>query len=62
MQAKGRKNDVLIALTTSGNSLNVVNALKAAKGKAMLTVGLTGVDGGNAAPYCDFIIKIILIG
>lgn len=51
----GEKGDVLIALSTSGNSKNVLEAVKAAKLKGVVTVGLTGARGGAlqaAADYC----------
>ena len=58
VNAMGSKNDVLIALSTSGNSNNVINALKMAKSKGLLTVGLTGKGGGKMKSFCDFIIEI----
>jgi D-sedoheptulose 7-phosphate isomerase len=58
VNAMGSKNDVLIALSTSGNSYNVINALKMAKSKGLLTVGLTGKGGGKMKSFCDFIIEI----
>lgn len=51
----GAKGDLLIALSTSGNSKNVLEAVKAAKAKGILTVGFTGARGGalkEAADYC----------
>lgn len=47
--AAGRPGDVVIGLTTSGNSLNVVGALEAAARAGMITVALTGAGGGKAA-------------
>lgn len=58
VNAMGSKNDILIALSTSGNSHNVINALKMAKSKGLLTVGLTGKGGGEMKSFCDFIIEI----
>ena len=49
----GRKGDVLLAISTSGNSTNVIMAAKAAKSKGMKVVGLTGKSGGALAPLCD---------
>lgn len=57
-QAMGRKGDILIGLSTSGNSGNVVNALIKAKEIGMITVGFTGETGGKMKPYCDFLINI----
>lgn len=49
----GRKGDVLIALSTSGNSKNVVNAVRVAGAKGMRTIALTGRDGGVLKELCD---------
>lgn len=57
-QAMGRKGDILIGLSTSGNSSNVVNALIKAKEIGMITVGFTGETGGKMKPHCDFLINI----
>jgi len=58
VRAMGRKNDVLIGLSTSGNSQNVINALIQAKKNGMTTVGFTGEDGGKMNDWCDFIFKV----
>lgn len=47
--AAGRPGDVVVGLTTSGNSVNVVGALEAAARAGMITVALTGASGGKAA-------------
>ena len=49
----GRKGDVLFAITTSGNSQNVVDAAITAKAKGMMVIGLTGQHGGMIKQYCD---------
>ena len=54
----GRKGDVLVAISTSGNAENVRLALEAAKAKGMKTVGLTGETGGKIAPVADVTIKV----
>jgi len=54
VQALGRPGDVLVAISTSGGSPNVLAALRAAKEREMLTVGLTGQGGGAMLPMCDF--------
>jgi D-sedoheptulose 7-phosphate isomerase len=54
----GRKGDVLIGLSTSGNSSNVINALKVAKALDMETVGFTGKDGGAMKDVCDILISV----
>lgn len=54
----GKKGDVLIGLSTSGNSKNVIKAFEAAREMSIITVGLTGETGGEMAPLCDFLINI----
>lgn len=49
----GRAVDVLMALSTSGNSKNVINAVRVARAKGMKVVGLTGRDGGMLKDLCD---------
>jgi len=49
----GRSGDVLFAITTSGNSRNVVDAAITAKAKGMEVIGLTGQNGGKIRQYCD---------
>jgi len=51
VRALGQADDVLLAITTSGNSPNVVNAVKAAHAKGMHVVALTGKDGGHMAEH-----------
>tara|TARA_B100001778_G_scaffold299730_1_gene274715 strand:+ start:780 stop:1355 length:576 start_codon:yes stop_codon:yes gene_type:complete len=58
VQAFGKKGDILIGISTSGNSSNVINAIKIAKEKKLVTVGFTGIDGGKLNDICDHIIKI----
>lgn len=53
----GRSGDVLLAISTSGNSQNVINAINAAKEKGMKVIGLTGKDGGKMAKLCDVEIR-----
>ncbi|MCR9141386.1 MAG: SIS domain-containing protein [bacterium] len=48
IEGLGRPGDGLLAISTSGNSVNVINALKTARAKGMATVLLTGGDGGRA--------------
>ncbi len=54
----GNKGDVLIGLSTSGNSANIVKAFEVAKQKGMITVGFTGSAGGAMKPLCDHLINI----
>jgi D-sedoheptulose 7-phosphate isomerase len=57
IEAMGNKGDVLLAISTSGNSANVINAIRAAKEKGMQVIGLTGKDGGKMAKLCDVEIR-----
>lgn len=57
IEALGFKQDVLLAISTSGNSNNVINAILAAKEKGMKVIGLTGKDGGKMAGLCDVEIR-----
>ena len=53
IEGMGNNGDVLLAISTSGNSMNIVNAVKAAKEKNMKTIVLTGKDGGKLADMAD---------
>jgi D-sedoheptulose 7-phosphate isomerase len=53
VKALGRKGDVLIAITTSGKSLNVIRALKAARERGIVAIGFLGGTGGPALAECD---------
>ena len=57
VEGVGRKGDVLLGISTSGNSQNVINAITAAKEKGMKVIGLTGKDGGKMARLCDVEIR-----
>lgn len=57
IEALGNKGDVLLAISSSGNSTNVVNAIASAKAKGMVVIGLTGKDGGKMASICDIEIR-----
>lgn len=57
LEALGNKGDVLLAISTSGNSANVLNAIAVAKEKGMVVIGLTGKDGGKMASLCDVEIR-----
>ncbi len=54
----GKEGDVLIGLSTSGNSINIVNAFETAKKKNMITVGFTGDSGGKLKSKSDYLINI----
>ncbi|RUM59933.1 MAG: phosphoheptose isomerase [Persephonella sp.] len=58
LEAFGRKGDVLIAISTSGNSKNVVNAVSKAKELGIYTVGFTGKSGGKLKDLVDILINV----
>ncbi len=58
VEALGGPGDVAVALTTSGASRNVLEALRAARAKGLVTVGLTGEGGGEAAPLVDHLLDV----
>ncbi len=62
LEALGQKGDVLLAITTSGNSENVINAAKTAKEKGIKVIGLTGNKGGKLADLCDIEIRVPYMG
>ncbi|MBM3399029.1 MAG: D-sedoheptulose 7-phosphate isomerase [Bacteroidetes bacterium] len=53
LEALGKPGDVLLGISSSGNSKNIILAMEAAKAAGMKTVGLTGKDGGGMAALCD---------
>ena len=57
LQACGRKGDILVGISTSGASANVVRALNKANEIGLTTIGFTGIDGGEMNSICDIIIK-----
>ena len=57
IEAVGNQGDVLLAISTSGNSKNILKAIEAAKNKNIYIVGLTGKDGGQMANLCDVEIR-----
>jgi len=54
----GEKGDVLVGLSTSGNSANILTAFETARKKEMITVGFTGESGGNLRALCNHLINI----
>lgn len=58
VQALGASGDVLLAISTSGNSPNVLLAVEAARSREMQVIGLTGGQGGAMAPLCDILINV----
>lgn len=54
----GKKGDVLVGLSTSGNSKNILNAFETAKEKGMITIGFTGDTGGKMAAVSDHLLNV----
>ncbi len=50
--------DVLVGLSTSGNSGNIIKAFEAARQKKVITIGFTGETGGKLKPLCDFLFNV----
>jgi len=58
LEASARPGDVFIAISTSGNSPNIVRALKSANDMGIVSVGLTGATGGEMADLCQYCVNI----
>lgn len=58
VRAKGKKGDVLVALSTSGNSENILRAILAAAEAGMTVIGMTGQSGGKMKDKCDTLINV----
>ena len=58
VEAIGRSGDVLLAISTSGNSANVLAAAESAHAQAMRVVALTGASGGGLAPLADVAVRV----
>ncbi len=58
IKAVGKSGDILIGLTTSGNSQNILNAFDVAKSLEMKTIGFTGVSGGKLKEKSDFLLNV----
>lgn len=58
IQGIGREGDVLIGLSTSGNSKNILEAFKVAKAKNMITIGFTGETGGAMKELSDYLLNV----
>lgn len=58
VEAHGREGDVLVAISTSGNSPNVLRAAEVARSKGMHVIGLTGKDGGRLADLCTVEVRV----
>ena len=58
IEAVGKKGDIIIGLSTSGNSENIVEAFKAAKNLELTCIGFTGAKGGQMKTLSDFLVNI----
>ena len=58
IEALGNKGDVLVAISTSGNSENILRAAQSAKDKGMKVIALSGKDGGKLSSYADVEIRV----
>ena len=58
VEALGTRGDVCLAITTSGNSPNIINALERARAKELKVIGLLGRDGGRCAALCDLALVV----
>lgn len=58
VKGTGNKGDVLVGLSTSGNSKNIVLAFEEARAKEMITIGFTGATGGNMKAVSDYLINV----
>ncbi|NPV11304.1 MAG: SIS domain-containing protein [Ignavibacteria bacterium] len=58
VEGLGNEGDVLWAISTSGNSPNIIKAIEMAKSKKMYVLGLSGLTGGKMSNLCDVIIKV----
>lgn len=58
VEGVGKKDDVLLGISTSGNSKNIIEAAKAARVRGMKVVCLTGKDGGQLAALCDAEVRV----
>ncbi len=58
VEALGDAGDVVVALTTSGDSPNIRKAVQAARERGLFTIGLTGEGGGKVAPLCDILLDV----
>lgn len=58
IEALGQPGDVFMAISTSGNSPNIIRALELARSSGILTIGLTGETGGRMLQLCDYCLRI----
>ncbi len=58
VRAKGKKGDVLVGISTSGNSANVIKAMEQAQKQGMIVVAMTGEKGGKMRDCCDYLLNV----
>ena len=58
IEAAGRQGDILVAISTSGNSPNILKAIEKARNQGMVIIGMTGKSGGKMTTLCDFLINV----
>lgn len=58
VKAKGRAGDILIGISTSGNSKNIIKAIELANQIGMITIGMTGETGGKMRDICKYLINV----
>lgn len=58
VQASGRSGDVLVAISTSGNSSNILKTIATAKKQGMFVIGMTGASGGKMCDVCDILLNV----
>ena len=58
LEALGKKGDLAIGITTSGNSANVIRAFEECRKQGITTVGFTGATGGKIKPLCDILVNV----
>lgn len=58
IEALGQRGDVFLAISTSGNSPNILRALEQCRAAGIVTIGLTGNTGGKMPPLCDYCLRM----
>lgn len=58
VEAAGRPGDILVAFSTSGNSPNILKAIRMGREKGMAIIGFTGATGGKMADLCDILLNV----
>ena len=58
LQASAKKGDVIVGISTSGNSTNILKAFDVAKEIGVKTIGMTGESGGKMANVCDILLNV----